>query len=78
VREVAVECTIEIGYESEAMALSVARAIELDNAGYVKTEVNGKTLLLRTRAESTGSMLHTLEDLLACVKVADQVVRAKG
>ena len=72
------ECTIEIEYESEAEASSVARAIELDNAGYVKTEVHGNTLLLKTSAESTGSMLHTLEDLLACVKVADQVVRAKG
>ena len=74
----ALECTIEIDYESEAEALSVARAIELDNASYVKAEVHGSILILKTSAESTGSMLHTLEDLLACVKVADQVVRAKG
>ena len=70
-----VECRIEIEYESEAQAMNVARSISLDNGKYAQTEVLGKRLLITSSAPSAPSMLHTLEDLMACLKVADQVVK---
>ena len=72
-----VECRIEIEYWSEAQARNVASSISLDNGKYAQTEVVGKRLLITSSAPSAPSMLHTLEDLMACLKVADQVVKGR-
>jgi len=74
---VRVECRIEIEYGSEAQARNVASSISLDNGKYAQTEVVGKRLLITSSAPSAPSMLHTLEDLMACLKVADQVVKGR-
>jgi len=68
-------CVIEIEYPTREEAEKVARSISLDNVGYVDTEVVGSVLRLSAEAGSAPSMLHTVEDLMACLKVADQIVR---
>ncbi|OPY30857.1 MAG: hypothetical protein A4E32_02183 [Methanomassiliicoccales archaeon PtaU1.Bin124] len=65
-----VNCRIEIDLQSEEQAEAILRSIELDNGKYADAKVEGKTLILTAEAKSMPSMLHTLEDLLACVKVA--------
>lgn len=70
-----VECRIELEYESEAQARNVANSISLDNDKYAYAEVHGRKLIISSSAASAPSMLHTLEDLMACLKVADQVVK---
>ncbi|MDD1747257.1 MAG: hypothetical protein LUQ16_05805 [Methanomassiliicoccales archaeon] len=72
-----VECRIELEYESEEQARNVASSISLDNGKYASTEVVGRRLIITSSAPSAPSMLHTLEDLMACLKVADQVVKGK-
>ena len=71
----AVETTIELDYDSEAEAIAVMEAIEPDNAPYVEAERSGTKLTIRARSSTAGQMLHTLEDLLACVKVAEDAFR---
>ena len=73
----AVECVIEIDYDNVQQAENVARSITLDNGKYADTKVEGRRLIIRCSASSTPSMLHTIEDLLACVKVADLLVRGQ-
>jgi len=70
-----VQCVIELDYESQKDAEKVARSISLDNGQYAKAEVRGNKLVLIASAASAQSMLHTLEDLLSCVKVADEMVK---
>jgi hypothetical protein len=72
---VKVDCRIELEYESEAQARNVASSISLDNGKYADTEIQGRKLIITSSAASAPSMLHTLEDLMACLKVADQVVK---
>jgi len=71
---VAVECVIEIDLGDEERAKGVYRSTALDNGRFVDAEVDGTVLRLKASASSTASMLHTLEDLLACLRVADQVL----
>jgi tRNA threonylcarbamoyladenosine modification (KEOPS) complex Pcc1 subunit len=73
---VSVECDIEMDLESEAQAQAILKAIELDNGPYAKASVNGKTIRLECEAKSMPSMLHTLEDLLACIRVAEEMTAA--
>jgi hypothetical protein len=63
---VQVECRIELEYESEAQANIVANSISLDNDKYAYAEVHGRRLVISSSAASAPSMLHTLEDLMAC------------
>jgi len=75
---VQVECRIEVEYDSEEQARSVAGSISLDDGSYARTEVVGRRLVVVASAPSAPSMLHTLEDLLSCLKVADLVVKGGG
>lgn len=72
-----VRCTIEIDFRSNEDAVSVLKAIELDNGQYARANVAGSVLQIQANAKSMPSMLHTLEDLLACIKVADGVVNLR-
>jgi len=71
---VSVECRIEVELPDEEKAVEVARSISLDNGEYVKAEVIGRSIILTAVASSPASMLHTVEDLLACLKVAEAVI----
>ncbi|HSV42630.1 MAG TPA: KEOPS complex subunit Pcc1 [Methanomassiliicoccales archaeon] len=70
----AVRCSIEIDFKGPKEALAVLRSIELDNGPYASVKVSGNVLIIEADAKSMPSMLHTLEDLLACVKVAEGMV----
>ena len=71
-----VDCDIEMDLESEEQAQAILKAIELDNGPYAKATIDGKTLRLVCEAKSMPSMLHTLEDLLACIRVAEEMTSA--
>ncbi len=71
---VSVDCRIEVELPDEQRAVEVARSIALDNGEYVKAEVIGRSIVLTMRASTPASMLHTIEDLLACLKVAESVI----
>ncbi len=72
----AVETIIELDYDSEAKAIAVMEAIAPDNAPYAEAERSGSRLTIRARSSTAGQMLHTMEDLLACVKVAEDAFQA--
>jgi hypothetical protein len=71
---VAVECRIEVELPGKEMAVEVARSISLDNGEYVRAEVVGRAIILTAKASTPASMLHTIEDLLSCLKVAEAII----
>lgn len=70
-------CTLRIDYNSSEEAEAVARSLEPDNQGYIETEVRGSSLLCFARAEDPLSLLHTLDDFLACLTVAEETLSGK-
>ncbi len=71
-----VDCVIELDYEDEKMAEAVLAAISPDNAPYAEAERVGSRVIVRSRSRNCPQMLHTTEDLLACIKVAEEAVQA--
>ncbi len=69
-----VECRLEFAYPSEEVAEKVLRAVELENRPYIRARREGKTLLSEAFADSLKSLLHTLEDYLANVSVAEKML----
>lgn len=63
---------LKIEYPDEKTALLVSEAVHPDNAGYVESEVCGNVLVFRIEAENAGTMKNTADDLLACVKIAEE------
>ncbi len=74
-RGVRVTCRLELGYGTKKDAETVARSIRVDDDAYITTTVAGRTLVAEAGAESFRSLLHTLEDYLACVAVAEKLLR---
>lgn len=65
-------CTMELEFSDEKTAKNIAKALELDNAGYIETRVEGNVLYATTSADNVMSLRNTLDDYLACVTVAQK------
>ncbi len=70
------DCTVELEYESEGQAEAVFRAIGPDNAPHARAILADKKVTIFASAATPLSLLHTMEDLLACVRVAEEASQA--
>ena len=70
-------CKLEFEYESELEAEAVAKAVEVDNYQFVNMVLEGKKIVSQAESESIPSLIHTLDDFLACVGVAERVVKGE-
>jgi tRNA threonylcarbamoyladenosine modification (KEOPS) complex Pcc1 subunit len=68
-------CTITLEFENAEKAKKVLQSIQADDQGFVKSTVKGKTLEATMESRSVASLLHTLDDYLACVSVAADIVK---
>ncbi len=66
------ECILELAYDDETLARAVAHSVMIDDYGYVSTTLEGKKVRAKMGANSVLGLLHTLEDYLACVSVAER------
>jgi len=69
-------CVLELSYPDERRALAVRDALAPDDAGFVRSRTEGARLVAEMEAKSAMSLLHTVEDYLACVAVAEKAVDA--
>jgi hypothetical protein len=63
---------LTLSFKDAATAQAVADAVSLDDEGYIRTTRRGRTLVASATADLTMSLLHTIDDYLACVSVAEQ------
>ena len=68
-------CTLEIELPDESAAQNIAKALELDNAGYIETRVEGSTIFAKAEAADIMSLRNTVDDYLACISIAERSVR---
>ena len=67
-------CSITIKYDDEKTVQMVHKSIEVDNFDFVSTKITKNQLEVYIESKSVPSLLHTLDDYLACVSVAEKVV----
>lgn len=67
-------CEIIIEFDNKKNVENVLKSIEVDNFDFVKAKVNGKKLEANIQSGSVSSLLHTIDDYLACVSVAGKIV----
>jgi len=69
-----VNCDIVIDFDDIKKVKTVLKSIKVDDFDFVKSKVNGKRLEAKIKTNSVSSLIHTLDDYLACVSVAIKVV----
>lgn len=67
-------CDITIEFEDSDKVKKVMKSIEVDNFEFAKSKIKGKKLETHIESKSVSSLLHTLDDYLACVSVAEKIV----
>jgi len=63
---------LSIRYDDERTAKAVFDSVSPDNEGYVLTELRGNQLMMRISADNAGTMRNTADDLMACIKAAEE------
>jgi len=69
-----VRCTVVLRFSSPEEAEKVHKSVELDNQGYMSTRVIGEAIHAEISSVSLNSLLHTLDDFMACATVAEKVM----
>lgn len=68
------QCVLTLEFRDADTAKKIHQSIKIDDSGFVKSRVKGKKLEASIESDSVPSLLHTLDDYLACVSVADGIV----
>ena len=69
-----ISCELMIEYDKRGKAEKVLRSITVDDVGFVKSTITGSILTASIQSSSVSSLLHTLDDYLACLSVAEKIV----
>lgn len=67
-------CDIVIDFDTPKKVNTVLKSVNVDDFDFVKSKKEGNRLIAHIESNSVSSLLHTLDDYLACVSVADRVV----
>lgn len=67
---------LTLSFGDAATARAVEQAVSVDDEGYVQTVRRGSTVFAEASAEGPMQLLHTLDDYLACVSVAERTAAA--
>jgi len=67
-------CKMLFEYKNKKNAEDIAKSIKVDNYIFVKTETKDNRIISEIKSDSIPSMLHTIDDYLACVGVAEGIV----
>ncbi len=66
-----IDCKLKLDYDNKKEAGIVKNSIEPDNEDYIKIELEESTLICEAKGEPL-QLLHTVDDLLMCVNVAEK------
>ena len=58
-------------YDDERTAKTVLAAVSPENGEYVKSRLEGSTIIYEMEADNAGTLRNTADDLLACIKAAE-------
>ena len=67
-------CNLTIEFDNTKMVETVLNSVSVDDFEFVKSKKTDKTLEAHIESDSISSLLHTLDDYLACINVASKVL----
>lgn len=67
-------CILNINYKTASEAQAIAQSVNVDNYDFVKIELAKGELTSKIESKSIPSLIHTLDDYLACIGLAERVL----
>ena len=67
-------CDLLIEFDSKKKTETVLNSVSVDDFDFVKSKKVGTTLEAHIQSNNISSLLHTLDDYLACINVASKVL----
>lgn len=58
-------------YSDARTAETILSAVRPENGGYVEARIEGNKVIYRMQADNAGTLRNTADDLLACIKTAE-------
>lgn len=65
--------SLTLEFRDEETAKNVMHAVRLDNGEWITTRREGSRLHCFATSDTLGGLLHTAEDFLSCVSLAERV-----
>ncbi len=65
-----------IEYEDANMAKNIMNSLSVDNQKFISCKREEKRIICVARADRVSTLLHTLDDFLACLIAAEDVYRS--
>lgn len=69
-----VSCNLIFEYSCSEKTEKVLRSIKVDDFNFVESKLNRNRLEVLIERKSVSSLIHTLDDYLACISVAEKIV----
>ncbi|MFP4050415.1 MAG: KEOPS complex subunit Pcc1 [Thermoplasmata archaeon] len=68
------ECKFVLEYEDDKKAKIIKDSLDPDNEDYIKLKREGNKLEAFCKAKNPNELLHTVDDFLACLTIAEDSV----
>ena len=68
-----IQCRFIFDYPSSKSATIIHKSLQMDNKDFLTSKISGKIMEVTLTGLSIPSTLHTLNDFLACLTVAEKV-----
>ena len=68
-----VECKLILDFKDNIQAENIYKAVTIDNNGFIESHVEDNKIIANIKSKSITSIIHTLDDYLACVSVAEKI-----
>ena len=69
-----VDCIIEMRYNDKKTAENILKSVKVDDYNFVDSQLKDNTIVAQISADSIPSLLHTLDDYLSCLSIAEKIV----
>ncbi len=69
-----IECDLVIEFDDSERTKAVLKSIKVDDFDFVDSSALDNTLTAHIESKSVTSLLHTIDDYLACISVAEKVL----
>ena len=69
------DCELSLEFENADEAKKILESVKLDNGEWISTKLEGRKILCHANSDSVGGLLHTAEDFLSCVSLAERMIK---
>lgn len=71
-------CSFSLEFENAETAKKVLDSVRLDNGEWISSRLEGNKIMCEAGSDTIGGLLHTAEDFLACVALAEKMMKKKS